>query len=137
VNIFFDNCTSPTHAATLDGFVSHLGHRAFHISNLPCGRHASDLDWIKMLAERNDGPWIIITGDGRIVKNKPERTALRQAGLSGFVLSPAYQKTPINQVASILVWRWPEMEQLLGLVAGPALYELPINRTSKPKQLPL
>jgi hypothetical protein len=42
-----------------------------------------------MLAERDDGPWIIITGDGRILKNKPERTALRQAGLSGFVLSPA------------------------------------------------
>ena len=53
------------------------------------------------------------------------------------IQAPAYQKTPINQVASILVWRWHEMEQLLGLVAGPALYELPINRTSKPKQLPL
>jgi hypothetical protein len=90
-----------------------------------------------MLAARGDGPWIIITGDGRLLKNKPERTALRQAGLSGFVLAAAYQKTPIHQIASILIWRWPEMEQLLGLVAGPALYELPINRTSKPKQLPL
>ena len=90
-----------------------------------------------MLVDRDDGPWIIITGDGRILKNKPERTALRQSNLSGFVLAPAYQKMPINQVASILIWRWPEMEHLLGLVAGPALYELPINRTSKPKPLPL
>ena len=137
MNIFFDNCTSPTLAATLDGFVQHLGHRAFHISTLPCGRYASDLEWIQMLAARDDGPWIIVTGDGRILKNKPERTALRQSGLSGFVLSSAYQKTPLNQVASILVWRWTEMEQLLGLVAGPALFELPINRRSKPKQLPL
>jgi hypothetical protein len=137
VNIFFDNCTSPTLAATLDGFVQYLAHRAFHIKDMPCGRHALDLEWIQMLAERDDGPWIIITGDGRILKNKPERTALRQSGLSGFVLAPAYQKTPLNQVASLLIWRWPEMEQLLGLVAGPALYELPINRSSKPKPLPL
>jgi hypothetical protein len=72
-----------------------------------------------------------------IRKNKAERAAFRSAELSGFVLTPAYQKTPMHQVASFLLWRWPEMEQLFGLVGGAAVYELPLSRTSKIRQLPL
>jgi hypothetical protein len=73
--------------------------------------------------------WIVTTGDGRIERNKAERAAFRHATLKGFVLAPAYQKTPIHQTASILVWRWPDMEKLIQSVAAPALSELPINRT--------
>jgi hypothetical protein len=43
----------------------------------------------------------------------------------------------MHQVASFLLWRWPEMEQLFKLVGGAALYELPMNRSSKIKPLPL
>ena len=89
-----------------------------------------------MLANSKDD-WIVITGDGRIERNKAERTAFRQAMLKGFVLAPAYQKTPINQTAAILVWRWPEMATLIKTVASPALFELPINRTARFKPLPL
>jgi hypothetical protein len=90
-----------------------------------------------MLAEPSPERWIVVTGDARIAKNRPERAAFRSAGLFGFVLAPAYQKTPLHQVASFLLWRWPEMEQLVGLVGGAALYELPMNRSGKLKQLPL
>jgi hypothetical protein len=136
VKIFFDNCTSPVLASTLDGFVSHRGHHAFHTSDLPCGRSATDVERINYLA--SDGPdRIIITGDGRIYKNKAERAAYRAAGLRGFVLAPAYQKTPLNQVASVLIWRWPDLENLVTIVAGPTLYELPISRAGKISALPL
>ncbi len=91
---------------------------------------------MEMLAASDDR-WIVVTGDGRIAKNKPERHAFRAAGLFGFVLAPAYQRTPVHQIASLLLWRWPEMEKLTALVGGPALYELPINRRSKIRQLPL
>jgi len=87
-----------------------------------------------MLGEDNEH-WIVITGDFRIYRNKAQRAAFRASGLSGFVLAPAYQKTPVYQQASILLWRWPDMEQLMSLTRG--LYELPINRSSKIKQLPL
>jgi hypothetical protein len=123
-------------ASTLNGFVTHLGHSAHHIADLPCGRHAKDIEWIELLG--NDKlVWMVVTGDDRIRKNKAERAAFRAAELSGFVLASAYQKTPMNQVASFLVWRWPEMEQLFGLVTGPALLELPVSRSSKIRQLPL
>ena len=94
------------------------------------------IEWMDMLAQsRND--WIVITGDGRIHRNKAERTAFRQAGLKGFVLAPAYQKTPQHQTASTLIWCWPAMEKLIRLVAAPALYEVPINRNARFTTLPL
>ena len=89
-----------------------------------------------MLA-REQHIWMVVTGDDRIRKNKAERAAYRSAELSGFVLAAAYQKTPIHQVASFLLWRWPEMEQLFTLVGGAALYELPMSRSSKIEPLPL
>lgn len=136
MKVFFDNCTSPTLAATLDGYIRSLGHSAHHICDLPCGRNAKDVEWIEMLANDN-AVWIVITGDHRIRKNPPERAAFRQARLWGFALAPAYQKTPLNQVASTLVWRWPEMEKLAGTVAAPALFELPASRGGKIRSLPL
>jgi hypothetical protein len=136
VKVFFDNCTSPVLATTLDGFIQHRGHSAHHIKDLPCGRNAEDVEWITMLAQQRRD-WMVATGDDRIRKNKATRAAYRSAELSGFVLAPAYQKTPMHQVASFMLWRWPEMEQLFRLVGGAALYELPMNRSSKIKPLPL
>jgi hypothetical protein len=137
VKILFDNCTSPILASTLNGFVSARDHVAIHIRDAPCGRDATDEQWIAMLGADQIQRWIVVTGDGRLSRNKPERVAFRSAGLFGFVLAPAYQKTPLHQVASFLLWRWPEMEQLVGLVGGAALYELPMNRSGKLKQIPL
>jgi hypothetical protein len=136
VNVFFDNCTSPVLATTLGGYISNFDGSAHHIRTLPCGASASDLVWIDMLRQSKED-WIVITGDGRIERNKAERTAFRQAMLKGFVLAPAYQKTPVHQTASILIWRWPDMEKLIQSVAAPALYELPINRSGRFRQLPL
>ena len=128
MKVFFDNCTSPVLATTLDGFIQNQGDRAYHIKDLPCGRHADDVDWIEMLA-REPNIWMIVTGDDRIRKNKAARSAYRAAGLSGFALARAYQKTPMHKVASFILWRWPEMQQLFGLVGGAALYELPMTRS--------
>lgn len=134
MKIFFDNCTPPPLAETLDGFVRHLDHSAHHIKDLPCGRNATDIQWIEMLAADNRS-WIVITGDGRIYKNPPERAAFKQAGLFGFVLAPAFQSFPMNQRASFLLWRWPDMMQAIRLFAAPALVELPAHRTSRLRQL--
>jgi PIN like domain len=136
LKVFFDSCTTPVLATTLHGFIQHQGHSAHHIKDLPCGRHAEDVEWISMLAQERC-TWIVVTGDDQIRKNKAERAAYRSAELSGFVLAPAYQRTPINQAASFLLWRWPEMEQLFSLVGGAALYELPMSRSSKIRPLPL
>jgi hypothetical protein len=74
---------------------------------------------------------MVVTGDDRIRRNKAARAAYRSAELSGFVLARAYQKTPMHKLVSFPLWRWPEMEQLFRLVGGAALYDLPVNRSSK------
>jgi len=139
VNVFFDNCTAPLLATTLDGYISHLGHRAFHIkdiSKLPKGRDSDDEEWIAYLVD-DQVTWIFVTGDGRVLKNPATRAALRSSGLHGFVLAPAYQKTPLNQLASTLVWKWPELEKITNLLAAPTIHEIPVGRGSKLRSLPL
>jgi len=139
VNVFFDNCTSPVFANTLNGFIEHEGHVAVHIRDLdglPNGRNSTDVEWIDFLRKSND-EWIFFSGDARILKNSAERAALRSAGLHGFILAPAYQKTPLHQVASILVWRWPEIMQIVRLLQTPSMHEVPINRSSKLRSLPI
>lgn len=136
MRVFFDNCTSPVLASTLDGFLREASDRAFHIRDMECGRHAADVVWMQMLG--NDGSdWIVITGDLRIQRNKAEREAFRRMGLRGFAFATGYQKMPMNQRASNLIWHWPEMEKLLSLVRGASLHEIPVKRTSGFRQLPL
>ncbi|WP_166141345.1 hypothetical protein [Methylosinus sp. RM1] len=139
MKVLFDNCTAPVMASTLDGFVSSFGHRAFHIKDapgLPNGRHASDFEWIDYLRKSPDA-WMFVSGDGRILKNAAERAALRSAGLHGFVLAPAYQKTPLHQVAATIVWKWPEIEAVTKLIAPPSMHEIPIGKNVRLRSLPL
>jgi hypothetical protein len=51
-----------------------------------------------------------------------------KAGLKAFVLAPVYQKTPINQSASVLFWRWPQMKTFIEQAAPGSMFELSINR---------
>lgn len=139
MKIFFDNCTSPVLAHTLDGFVRHLHHRAHHIRELQelgLSGSSADIEWITALTSDSDD-WILVTGDRRLLKNKAERYALRQARLKGFVLNPSYQKTPVHRCAAAIVLRWPAMEDQMRLVDGPALFELAFKGTTKFKPLPL
>ena len=139
MNVLFDSCVAPVLASILDGYISFFGHRAFHIKDvpgLPKGRHSSDLDWIGHL-QRQPDDWVFITGDSRVLKNPAERAALRSARLHGFVLAPAYQKTPMHQVAATIVWKWPEIEAITNLVDVPSMHEIPIGRASKLRALPL
>ncbi|MEQ1941249.1 hypothetical protein ABMA32_02365 [Mesorhizobium sp. VNQ89] len=137
MNVLFDNCTAPVWASTLHGFISNYGHSATHIRDLkglPTGRHAADIEWINYLKLHPDN-WVFVSGDGRVLRNSAERAALRSAGLHGFILAPAYQKTPIHQVAATLVWKWPEIEQVTNLLAAPSMHEIPIGKNTKLRQL--
>jgi hypothetical protein len=137
LNIFFDNCTSPVFAGCLDALVSPTGHRARHIRLMPeygfTGK-TEDVDWITRLAN-DPAVWIVVTGDQRIRKNVVERAAWIRAGLRAFVLAAAYQKTPVNQCAAVLLWRWPVMEKFITAAAAGSMFEMSINRTTGFKPL--
>jgi hypothetical protein len=139
VNVLFDNCTSPVLASSLDGFIRSAGHHAHHIMNvpgLPKGRDTPDLEWIDHLRQ-DPRDWIFVSGDGRVAKNPAERAALRSSGLHGFILAPAYQRSPLNQLAATIIWKWPEIFQITELVSAPSMHEVPIGRLAKLRPLPL
>ncbi|SDP37469.1 hypothetical protein SAMN05428967_1819 [Phyllobacterium sp. YR620] len=139
MNVLFDNCISTVIAPTLHGFINNYGDAAFHIKDvpgLPNGRHSADIEWIDHLRKAPE-KWIFVSGDGRVLKNPGERAALRSAGLHGFILAPAYQRTPLNQVAATLVWRLPEMLKITQLLAAPSMHEIPIGKLTKLRQLPV
>jgi hypothetical protein len=94
-----------------------------------------DIAWILRLAEDDPKDWIVITGDQRIRRNLAERAAWIRAGLKAFVLASAYQKTPVHQCASTLLWRWPEMERFISLATPGSMFELSINRRTGFKPL--
>jgi hypothetical protein len=94
-----------------------------------------DVDWITALGADDPADWIVVTGDQRIRKNLAERTAWIRAQLKGFVLASAYQKTPVHQCASTILWRWPEMERFISLAAPGSMFEFSINRRTGFKPL--
>jgi hypothetical protein len=125
VRLFFDNCTAPILADTLDGFLKHLGHEAMHLRD-NFAPNTPNVEWITSLA-RVQQTILVITGDARIQRNRAERVAFRSAMLRGFVLSPAYQSTPHHITASVLIRRWPDIHDMVARVEAPFLYLLPIN----------
>ncbi|MCG2632848.1 hypothetical protein L6654_40375 [Bradyrhizobium sp. WYCCWR 13023] len=130
MKVFFDNCTSPVFAGSLNALIEQDDDEAHHVRRMPAYGFAdstTDVEWISKLGADN-AVWIVITGDQRIRKNLAERAAWKKAGLKGFVLAPAYQKTPVNQCASVLLWRWPEMKTFITSAAPGSMFELPINR---------
>ncbi len=129
MRIFVDNCLSYVLASTLNGYVTHLGHTAVHIRNMRCGPHASDVEWMAALRETGDD-WLVITGDLRISKNRPERLAFAKANLKGIALAPGYQSLRVHQQASIILWRWPDIENAVAQFQPPFLFELPVGKNT-------
>jgi len=132
VKVFFDNCTSPVFAGCLNALIQPDGDEARHVRFMPeygFTHKTDDVDWITRLGA-DPASWIVITGDQRIRKNEAELRAWIRAGLKAFVLAPAYQKTPINQCAANLLWRWPEMRTFISSAAPGSMFELSINKRS-------
>jgi hypothetical protein len=135
MKVLFDNCTSPVMARTLNGFISHQGHSAIHLRDLPLD-HPADVDWIRYLRD-DGGDWIVITGDARIQRNKPERAAFRQASLKGVVLASAYQKMPMHRCCAVIIYQWPALLDTMARFDPPVLMEMSVKFSGRFKQLTL
>ena len=135
MNVFFDNCTSPVLADTIGGFLRHQRGHAVHIrggaeDGLSLAANATDTEWMEALG-RHARDWIVVTGDHRIHRNAAEREAFRRAGLKGLLLAPAYQRMPVHRQASALLWRWPELIDVLARFRPPTLIGVPEGKSAK------
>ncbi len=82
----------------------------------------SDVEWIKVLSS-DDPPWIVISGDGNILKNKTELSALKEAKLTFFCLTRQWMHMPIYEQAWKFIKVWPDIvENAKGF--NPRIYEV-------------
>jgi len=91
-----------------------------------------DLEWIRKLSMQSR--WIVLSGDRRITRNKAEYEAFSRSNLIGFFLSKGLYKSPVPKQMERIRALWNAMEVQSGLVAGGAMFELPM-RSARISQL--
>jgi hypothetical protein len=125
VKVLVDENLSPALARALNALFAGQ-HEIVHIRDR-FGPGVKDVDWISRLSA--DGQWIVISGDRRITRNRVEYAAFRSSRMIGFFLSRGLYKAPVVKQMERLLALWPTIEQQSGLVAGGAMFELPMRST--------
>ena len=90
MRFLLDNSLAPRHARALDELVKPQ-HSFTHVRQ-KFGRAPSDADW--MLQLRQEGDWVVLSGDCRVATNPHERAAWQQSGLTVFFLNKAWMHLP-------------------------------------------
>jgi hypothetical protein len=130
----FDNNIAPRIARAINVIVELYDDEAIALRD-KFPTNISDIDLIQALDK--EGGWVLVSEDRRITKNRAEREALRQASVVGFFLMPAWRKLDTRQKTAALLYAWPKMQKQFSLVQPGSAFQLPVNRNSKLKSMPL
>ena len=121
MRFFFDRNMSPRLAAMVD--IYERDHVVTHHDD--DGRFnpkTTDIEWITTLAG-DSPPWIILSGDGRILKNKVELAALNEAKLTFFCMSKIWSHMEIHEYSWKFIKIWPDIVEL-AKVSTPRIFEV-------------
>lgn len=132
MNVLLDNNISPLVARAINVIVEPDGHCVAALRD-KFAQDTQDVDWIRALGR--EGRWLVISGDVHITKRAAERAAWGNSDLLGFFLAPPWSRMRnIEKAGRLLLW-WPKILDQANLVAGGALFQLPVNTGSRLKQL--
>jgi hypothetical protein len=67
----------------------------------------------------------------QVRKNKAEKEAFKRANLKGFILKPAYQKTPMGKCCGIFVAKWDGMFEFISKINPPVFVEVSMRITQE------
>jgi len=90
------------------------------------GRGAKDLDWIPKAAALNPRP-VIVSNDGRILKNKVERLALKESGLTFVHLAAGWAGLAWPDRVWKLTRAWPGIVREAELLRRPAVLKVGVQ----------
>ena len=71
----------------------------------------TDIEWMQAIAADGSPNWIVISGDGHILKNKVERQVLEETKLVFFCLDGPWQEMPIHEQAWKFMKVWPKITE--------------------------
>jgi hypothetical protein len=133
MKFFFDRCVPRRIALMVNGFEPEhtIRHHDDYEGLTPT---TTDVEWMQTISQ-DDPTWIVLSGDGRILKNKVERSVLEGAGLTFFCLNKAWMSIKIYEYAWKFMKVWPEIlesaqhskHKLFEVGAGKALKVQPIT----------
>lgn len=112
MKFFFDRCapiaiTGMVRAVDGDNFVI-----VHHDEDQRFTKTTPDTEWMKALGQDGPPPWVVISGDGRILKNKTERQVLAAANLQFFCLDKPWPNTSIYEYAWKFMKVWPRIVEM-------------------------
>lgn len=132
MKVLLDNNISPLVAEALHVLVASDGHQVIALRE-KFAPSTKDVDWIDALGKETG--WSVSSGDIHITKRPAERRAWTKANLKGFFLAPGWSKmTNLEKTARLLRW-WPFICAQEALVAPGAIFQVPINPSSRLHQL--
>ncbi len=86
----------------------------------------SDIEWMHSVAAWSPKP-AILCGDGRILRNKAELAALREADLTFVFLAPGWTRIPWSDFAWKIVKAWPAILESVKNASRATVFELRIQ----------
>jgi hypothetical protein len=106
VRFFFDNCISSNYVDALRPLTTVQDVELRHLQQVyPEG--VPDIEWIRAL--QADGDWIIVSGDLRITRSRPERAAWMECGFTTFFCDEAWSRASLwPQFLELVRW-WPDI----------------------------
>jgi PIN like domain len=82
----------------------------------------TDIEWIKVLGQ-DEPPWVAVSGDGRILRNKTEAAALKEAKLTFFCMAKTWTHMGIHEYAWRFLKIWPDIVEN-AKVATPRIFNV-------------
>lgn len=85
-----------------------------------------DPKWIADVSGRDPKPFVV-GGDGAILRRPAEAIALRESGLTYFILVDRFANLGIYQQASTFFKAWSEVLKEAGAIRTPSIFEITVN----------
>ena len=123
MRFFFDRCKSWRLAAMVQAYEAE--HTARHLDRDDrFNEQTPDEEWLSVLGA-DEVPWIVVSGDGRILRNKVERQVLREANLTFFCMSRQWGRMRFPEYAWKFIKVWPEIVRCAkDSIAVPKIFEV-------------
>lgn len=122
MRFFFDNNIAVKIARAVAELASAQGIEVVHLTDR-FDQAVRDIDWISAL--REEGDWVIVSGDIRISKSRAERAAWHESGLTAFFLDENWPRKRFWVQSLELVKWFPIIVETAGQCAPGSGYKLP------------
>lgn len=106
MKFFLDNHLPPCLARALDALSKEEGYSVTHLRE-KFSNDIADEEYIRQLGE--EGNWVIVSGDLRILSSPHERKAWQESGLTMFFLERGWAHIGLWNMAWKMVKWWPEI----------------------------